>query len=91
MTKLGEFYSNFSRIDLDSRGGYGRVTQVKTQGRADPKILAWLKQNCLVIPKFSQVIVYSRHPSQTVSLENQGTTSTTCLSRTDFLTLYLCP
>jgi len=37
MTKLGEFYSDFSRIDLDSRGGYGRVTQVKTQGRADPR------------------------------------------------------
>ena len=45
MTKLGEFYSDFSRIDLDSRGGYGRVTQVKTQGRADPKILAGSSRN----------------------------------------------
>jgi 4-amino-4-deoxy-L-arabinose transferase-like glycosyltransferase len=59
-------------------------------GRADPKILAWLKQNCLVVPKFSQVIVYSRHPRQTVSLENPGNT-TAGLPRNDYLTLYLCP
>jgi hypothetical protein len=59
-------------------------------GRADPKILAWLKQNCLVVPKFSQVIVYSRHPGQTVSLENPGNT-TAGLPRNDYLTLYLCP
>jgi serine/threonine protein kinase len=30
MTKLGDFYSDFIRIDLDSRGGYSRVAQVKT-------------------------------------------------------------
>ncbi len=33
MTKLGELYSNFSRIDLDTRGGYARVCQVKTTGQ----------------------------------------------------------
>lgn len=30
MTKLGELYSNFIRIDLDTRGGYARVAEVKT-------------------------------------------------------------
>jgi hypothetical protein len=28
MAKLGELYTNFSRIDLDSRGGYSRVADV---------------------------------------------------------------
>ena len=35
MNKLGELYSNFSRIDLDTRGGYARVAEVKTHGRTD--------------------------------------------------------
>lgn len=39
MTKLGEFSSDFSRIDLDSCGGYGRVTQVKH--RAAPIQRSW--------------------------------------------------
>lgn len=33
MTKLGDLYSDFSRIDLDTRGGYARVAQVKTNGQ----------------------------------------------------------
>jgi len=33
MTKLGELYSNFIRIDLDTRGGYARVAEVKTNGQ----------------------------------------------------------
>lgn len=33
MNKLGDFYSKFSRIDLDTRGGYARVAEVKTHGR----------------------------------------------------------
>jgi serine/threonine protein kinase len=31
MTKLGDLYSNFSRIDLDTRGGYARVADVNSQ------------------------------------------------------------
>ena len=30
MTKLGNLYTEFSRIDLDTRGGYARVARVKT-------------------------------------------------------------
>jgi serine/threonine protein kinase len=30
MTKLGELFTDFSRIDLDARGGYARVAEVKT-------------------------------------------------------------
>jgi serine/threonine protein kinase len=33
MNQLGELYSDFSRIDLDTRGGYARVAQVRTNGR----------------------------------------------------------
>lgn len=33
MTKLGELYTDFSRIDLDTRGGYARVAEVKTRGQ----------------------------------------------------------
>jgi hypothetical protein len=33
MTKLGDLYTDFARIDLDTRGGYARVSQVKTHGR----------------------------------------------------------
>lgn len=35
MRKLGDHYSEFSRIDLDARGGYARVAQVRTHGRTD--------------------------------------------------------
>lgn len=42
MTKLGELYSNFFRIDLDTRGGYARVAEVKTNGqRAIPELCAF--------------------------------------------------
>ena len=34
MTKLGNLYTDFSRIDLDTRGGYARVSQVKTRGQS---------------------------------------------------------
>jgi serine/threonine protein kinase len=30
--KLGDLFTDFSRIDLDTRGGYARVAQVKTHG-----------------------------------------------------------
>lgn len=33
MTKLGELYSEFIRIDLDARGGFARVAEVKTNGK----------------------------------------------------------
>jgi len=33
MTKLGDLYSDFTRIDLDTRGGYARVAEVKTRGQ----------------------------------------------------------
>jgi len=33
MTKLGELYFNFIRIDHDTRGGYARVSEVKTNGQ----------------------------------------------------------
>src|SRR5688500_13339489 len=33
MIKLGDLYSGFSRIDLDTRGGYARVAQVRTHGQ----------------------------------------------------------
>ncbi len=32
MTKLGDLYSDFIRIDLDARGGFARVAEVKTNG-----------------------------------------------------------
>lgn len=35
MTKLGDLYIDFSRIDLDTRGGFARVAQVKTLGQKD--------------------------------------------------------
>ena len=42
MNKLGDFYTDFSRIDLDTRGGYARVAQVKTKGQLDiPKECAF--------------------------------------------------
>ena len=42
MTKLGELYSNFFRIDLDTRGGYARVAEVKTNGqKAIPEFCAF--------------------------------------------------
>ena len=33
MPKIGDFYSGFSRIDLDTRGGFARVAEVITRGR----------------------------------------------------------
>jgi hypothetical protein len=33
MAKLGDLYIDFSRIDLDTRGGYARVAQVRTHGQ----------------------------------------------------------
>lgn len=33
MPKLGDLYTDFSRIDLDTRGGYARVAEVKTGGQ----------------------------------------------------------
>jgi len=33
MTKLGDLYTNFSRIDIDTRGGYARVSEVRTRGQ----------------------------------------------------------
>ena len=33
MTKLGDLYTNFSRIDIDTRGGYARVAEVRTRGQ----------------------------------------------------------
>lgn len=33
MIKLGDLYSGFSRIDLDTRGGYARVAQARTHGQ----------------------------------------------------------
>ena len=60
-------------------------------GRADLKILTWLQHSCFVVPKFNKVIVYSRHPRQTVGLEDQGSASNVGTLRNDYLTLYLCP
>ncbi|MCK6583968.1 MAG: hypothetical protein HUU11_07880 [Anaerolineales bacterium] len=36
MTQLGELYTDFSRIDLDAKGGYARVAQVRPNG---PRVL----------------------------------------------------
>src|SRR5687768_1529774 len=33
MPKLGDLYTDFSRIDLDTRGGYARVAEIRTGGR----------------------------------------------------------
>jgi serine/threonine protein kinase len=33
MEKLRDLYTDFSRIDLDTRGGYARVAKVRTQGQ----------------------------------------------------------
>lgn len=42
MTQLGELYTDFSRIDLDAKGGYARVAQVRTNGpRAFPDLCAF--------------------------------------------------
>jgi serine/threonine protein kinase len=42
MTQLGELYSDFLRVDLDTRGGYARVAEVKTNGqKASPKFCAF--------------------------------------------------
>lgn len=42
MTKLGDLYSNFIRIDLDARGGFARVAEVKTKGqRGMPELCAF--------------------------------------------------
>ena len=38
MTKLGEFFTDFSRIDLDARGGYARVAEVNSLKHTDNKI-----------------------------------------------------
>ena len=35
MTKLGDFYSDFIRIDIDARGGFARVAEVKTKGQRE--------------------------------------------------------
>jgi serine/threonine protein kinase len=40
MTKLGELYSDFFRIDRDARGGYARVAEVKTQKSGLPELCA---------------------------------------------------
>ena len=37
MTKLGEFFTDFSRIDLDARGGYARVAEVNSLKHEDNK------------------------------------------------------
>lgn len=42
MTKLGDLYTDFSRIDLDARGGYARVAQVNTNGQQSfPELCAF--------------------------------------------------
>lgn len=42
MAKLGDLYTNFSRIDLDTRGGYARVAEVKTyQQNGYPELCAF--------------------------------------------------
>jgi serine/threonine protein kinase len=33
MARLGDLYTDFTRIDLDTRGGFARVAQVKTHGQ----------------------------------------------------------
>lgn len=33
MTKLGDLYSDFLRIDLDAKGGFARVAEVRTHGQ----------------------------------------------------------
>lgn len=35
MAKLGDLYTDFSRIDLDTRGGYARVSQAKNVGQVN--------------------------------------------------------
>jgi 4-amino-4-deoxy-L-arabinose transferase-like glycosyltransferase len=62
-------------------------------GRGNLEILAWLKDSCLVVPKFSKVIIYSRIPrrlAQTAGLNPVSNTSASA-PRNDYLTLYLCP
>jgi 4-amino-4-deoxy-L-arabinose transferase-like glycosyltransferase len=54
----------------------------------DQEILNWLDSSCLVVPKFSSVIVYSRRPRP---INQSGVLPVTGLPRNDFLTLYLCP
>lgn len=42
MTNLGDLYSEFSRIDIDTRGGYARVAQVETrEQKGFPKFCAF--------------------------------------------------
>jgi serine/threonine protein kinase len=41
MTTLGELYSNFLRIDLDTRGGYARVAEVTTHIKGKPELCAF--------------------------------------------------
>jgi len=43
MTKLSELYSNFFRIDLDTRGGYARVAEVKVTGQKSAPTLCAFK------------------------------------------------
>lgn len=47
-------------------------------GKGNPEILAWLKSSCLVVPKFSHVIIYTRIPRQPVQPlgQNQSVSST---------------
>ena len=41
MTRLGELYTDFLRIDLDAPGGYARVAQVTRVGETNPKFVAF--------------------------------------------------
>lgn len=41
MTQLGELYTDFFRIDLDAKGGYARVAQVKTNRQGLPNLCAF--------------------------------------------------
>jgi len=59
-------------------------------GIGDQEIVKWLETSCLVVPKFDNVIIYSRRPRRVVQLNGQNGTSSV-LPRNDFLTLYLCP
>jgi 4-amino-4-deoxy-L-arabinose transferase-like glycosyltransferase len=40
--------------------------------KGDPEILAWLKNSCFVVPKFSKVIIYTRIPRQPVEPTGQN-------------------
>lgn len=62
-------------------------------GRGDPEILKWLRESCLVVSDFSEVIIYTRRPDRPDDLDDNGLLEDAILPgpRNDFLTLYLCP